>query len=100
MRRIGNQSAVRSKHSARKVKSLLDVGGNGGSLENSAHLLCKRQEKGSTSQTQALHLTIMCFCSVFNVFCTCYAHEAVREDGELDGVELGAEGAAAVGTNR
>lgn len=31
---------------------------------------------------------------------TCDAHEAVREDGELDGVELGAEGAAAVGTHR
>lgn len=31
---------------------------------------------------------------------TCNAHEAVREDGELDGVELGAEGAAAVGADR
>lgn len=33
----------------------------------------------------------MCCVLRRNLQCTCYAHEAMREDGELNGVELSAE---------
>lgn len=102
MRRVGNQAAVGSKHGAGKVETLLDVGGNGGSLENSAHLLCRRRETDARIRYDPSNQATSRFCSN-PLDCgprTCDAHEAVREDGELDGVELGAEGAAAVGTHR
>lgn len=102
MRCIGHQATVWPKHGAGKVETLLDVGGNGGSLENSAHLLCKRPKTEARLRYEPSEQTTSS--SGSNPYgCrphTCYAHEAVREDGELDGVELGAKGAAVVGAHR
>lgn len=45
VRRVGHQTSILSKHSTGEVKSLLDVRGDGGSLQNSAHLLCRGRQK-------------------------------------------------------
>ena len=60
VRRVGNEAAGVIEEGAAEVEPLLDVGGDGGSLKNAAHLFCD-------------------------------GHEPVREDRELNGVQLGAD---------
>lgn len=39
---------------------------------------------------------ILCYVLHRNLLCTCYAHEAVRENGELNSIELCAKDALTV----
>lgn len=68
-------------------------------MENSTHLFCKHKEM-ETQLKYAPPLNNVAP-SPNPLLCrsTCYAHESVGEDGELDSVELGAEDAVAVGTH-
>ena len=48
VRRVGHETAVWSEHRAGEVQTFLDVGGDGGSLENSTHLLYRVKIHGTT----------------------------------------------------
>jgi len=93
---VGHQPPVRPEERAGEVQPLLDVGGDGCPLQDAAHLLC-----GGTRRTlrrghpgwvgvPSVHPPPRCGTASPP---TCDAHEAVGEDGKLDGVEVGANGA-------
>lgn len=50
VRRIRHQASVGPEHGAGEVQTLLDVRGDGGPLEDSAHLLCNGPQDKHTGQ--------------------------------------------------
>lgn len=94
---VGDQPAVRAKEGAGEVQPLLDVGGDGRALQDSAHLLCSGREEAVLSGGghpargggQLPSPTL-----------TCNAHEAMGEDGQLDGVKLRPNWAEGAGAHR
>lgn len=106
---IGHQPPVRPEECAGEVQPLLDVGGDGRPLQDPAHLLCRGG--GGTWLTLTRwslpHRAPLVPSPIHGKPQpprppapgkaggqpprTCDAHEAVGEDGELDGIELGAD---------
>lgn len=88
---IGHQPPVWAKECAGEVQPLLDVGGDGRALQDPAHLLCGAAPgHGRASAERPCPSPTLPARHHQPPGPTCDAHEAVGEDGELDGVEVGA----------
>lgn len=92
---VRHQAPVGSKERAGEIQPLLNVGGDGRALQDAAHLLCGGEEEGLLSRSpdgvnaQGSALFPQ---QPARSMLTCDTHEAMGEDGELDGVHLEARG--------